>query len=268
MKRIRAGFAVVAASALVLFSPARATPSAPCQVENRDQTVSLTMPVAGNRDLFERLGDAAENGDVEAMNLLGVLLATNARVPSDYSMALYWFQRAVDGGSADAMHNMANMYLRGLGVARDYANAFRWFQRAAEGGSASAMHSVAAMAEHGLGTARDLALARSMYRKAAESGIPLAMMWLSEDLARHGANQNLVEAYAWLEVVALSELDGQLQVVVLARTEDLGNRLGAEGRDQARSYAARIVAETRARAPRDATPMQLSPASNRRVPSA
>jgi TPR repeat protein len=237
-------------------------------VENRGQTISLTMPVAGNPDLFERLGDAAENGEVEAMNLLGVLLATNARVPSDYSMALYWFQRAVDGGSPDAMHNIANMYLRGVGVARDYANAFRWFQRAADGGNAFAMHSVAAMAEHGLGTARDLALARSMYRKAAESGIPLAMMWLSEDLARRGANQNLAEAFAWLEVVALSELDGQLQVVVLARTEDLGNRLGAEGRDQARSYAARIVAETRARAAREALPMRLSPASNRRLPSA
>jgi TPR repeat protein len=226
------------------------------------------MPVAGTRDLFEQLGDAAENGDVAAMNLLGVLLATNARVPSDYSMALFWFQRAVDGGSVDAMHNIASMYLRGLGVARDYANAFRWFQRAAEGGRAAAMHSVAAMAEHGLGTTRDLALARSMYRKAAESGIPLAMMWLSDDLAHPGANQNLVEAYAWLELVALSELDGQLQVVVLARTEDLGNRLGAVGRDQARLYAARIVAEIRARAPRDATPMQLSPASNRRTPSA
>jgi hypothetical protein len=67
------------------------------------------MPVARNRDLFEQLGDAAESGDVEAMNLLGVLLATNARVPSDYSMALYWFQRAVDGGSADAMDNIASM---------------------------------------------------------------------------------------------------------------------------------------------------------------
>ena len=231
--------------------------------------MSVTLPVAGNAELFERLGDAAENGDVEAMNLLGVLFAANARVPSDYSMALYWLQRAVDGGSVDAIHNMATMYLRGLGVARDYANAFRWFQRAADGGNAFAMHSVAAMAEHGLGTTRDLALARSMYRKAAESGIPLAMMWLSEDLARPGANQNVVEAHAWLEVVALSELDGQLQVIVLARMEDLGNRLGPVGRDKARSQAARIVAEIRARAAaRAASQMRSSPASNRRAPSA
>ena len=244
---------------------ARAAPPAPFQLENRGEPVSVTMPVAGNAELFERLGDAAENGDVEAMNLLGVLFAANARVPSDYSMALYWLQRAVDGDSVDAMHNMATMYLRGLGVARDYANAFRWFQRAADGGNALAMHSVAAMAEHGLGTTRDLALARSMYRKAAESGIPLAMMWLSEDLARPGANQNVIEAHAWLEVVALSELDGQLQVIVLARMEDLGNRLGPVGRDKARSQAARIVAEIRARtAARAASQMRSSPVPNRR----
>jgi len=269
MKRIRAGFALVAVSALLMFSAAQAATAAPFQMDwYGGQPVSLAMPVSGSSDLFERLGDAAENGDVEAMNLLGVFYVTNARVPSDYSMALYWLQRAVDGGCVDAMHIMAAMYLRGLGVARDYANAFRWFQRAAEGGRAAAMYSAAAMAENGLGTARDLALARSMYRKAAVSGIPLAMIWLSEDLAHHGANQNLVEAHAWLEVVALSELDAQLQVIVLARTEDLGNRLDLPRRDKARSQASRIVAEIRARAPRDATPMQSSPASNRRSPSA
>jgi TPR repeat protein len=167
------------------------------------------------------------------------------------------------------MCNMATMYLRGLGVARDYANAFRWFQRAAEGGNPFAMHGVAAMAEYGLGTSRDLELARRMYRKAAESGIPLAMMWLSENLARPGAKQDLVEAQAWLEVMALSEIDGQLQLIVLGRMEDLGNQLGPVGRDKARSQAARIVAEIRVRAAaRAASQMQLSPASNRRVPSA
>src|SRR4029453_14538161 len=174
MRLIGAGFAVIAASALLMFSADRMAAAAPLQMDwNHGQAVAFTLPARATSEnarlLFERLGDAAENGDVEATNLLGVLLATNARVPSDYSMALYWFQRAVDAGSADAMHNMASMYLRGLGVAPGFANAFRWFQRAAEGGSASAMHSVAAMAEHGLGTARDLALARSMYRKAAES---------------------------------------------------------------------------------------------------
>jgi TPR repeat protein len=229
----------------------------------------ITTSASENSDLFERLGEAAENGNVEAMNFLGVLYVGNAKVPTDYSIALYWFQRAIDRGSANAMHNMAYMYLRGIGVSRDYANAFRWFQRAADGGDAFAMHSVAAMAEHGLGTTRDAVLARSMYRKAAESGIPLAMMWLSEDLARPGPNHNLVEAHAWLEVAALTELDGQVQVIVLGRMEDLGNQLGPVGRDNARSQAARIVAEIRVRAAaRAASQMQLSPASNRRVPSA
>lgn len=268
MIRLRAAFALVAAIALLMFGPARAAASAPCHTECFVRPVSLTIPTSESSDLFERLGDAAENGDVDAMNLLGVLFVTNARVPSDYSMALYWFQRAVDAGSADGMHNLATMHLRGLGVARDYGDAFRWYQRAAEGGNTFAMFSVAAMAEHGLGTARDLALARRMYRKAAESGFPLAMLWLSDDLVRDGAGQNLVEAHAWLEVAALAELDGRLHLVVLARREDLGSRLGPAERDQARAYAARVVADIRARAARERSPGELAPASNRRFPSA
>jgi TPR repeat protein len=270
MKRIGAGFAVIAASALLMLGAARAAPPDLWRVDGNGVVPALiTTPASENADLFEWLGEAAENGNVEVMNLLGVLYVGNAKVPTDYSMALYWFQRAVDRGSADAMHNMAYMYLRGIGVSRDYANAFSWFQRAAEGGNAFAMHSVAAMAEHGLGTTRDVVLARSMYRKAAESGILLSMMWLSEDLARAGPNRNLVEAHAWLEVAALAELDGQLQVIVLGRMEDLGNQLGPVGRDKAHSQAARIVVEIRVRAAaRAASQMQLSPAPNRRIPSA
>lgn len=268
MNRLRAAFAVAAAIALLLSCPAQAAASAPGHPGSSVRPVVLTIPISETSDLFERLGNAAENGDVNAMNLLGVLFVTNARAPSDYSMALYWFQRAVDAGSADGMDNLATMYLRGLGVARDYVNAFRWFQRSAEGGNVSAMFSVAAMAEHGLGTARDPALARRMYRKAAESGLPLAMLWLSDHLARRGPEQNLIEAHAWLEVASLAELDGQLHLVVLARREDLGSRLGPAERDQAREFAARVVADIRARTPRQRSPNEPLPASNRRFPSA
>ncbi|MGZ9031865.1 MAG: tetratricopeptide repeat protein [Burkholderiaceae bacterium] len=268
MNRLRAAFALAAAIALLTFCPARAAASIPLPTGTFLRPVSLTIPISETSDLFERLGNAAEDGDVNAMNLLGVLFVTNARAPSDYSMALYWFQRAVDADSADGMANLATMYLRGLGVARDYVNAFRWFQRAAEGANASAMFSVATMAEHGLGAARDLTLARRMYRKAAESGLPLAMLWLSDDLARRGPDQNLVEAHAWLEVAALADLDGQLHLIVLARSEDLGSRLGPAERDRARAYAARVVADIRARAAREGAPNELSAPSNRRFPSA
>ena len=267
MNRVRVGFALVAVSALFMASLARAAPPAAIQKESREEPTSLMLPATGSAILLERLGYAAESGDVDAMNLLGVLFATDAKEPSDYSMALYWFQKAADAGSTDAMNNMANMYLRGLGVARDYANAFRWFRQAADGGNALAMHSVAAMVEHGLGTPRDLTAARKLYRRAAEAGNAFAMLWLSEDLARQGTTQNLVEAYAWLEVAALSDIDSRLHVTILGRMEGLGNQLGPVGRDQARSYATQLVAAMRARAQSEATPMRASPASSRRVPS-
>jgi uncharacterized protein len=78
--------------------------------------------------VFELLTAAAQAGDADAMNILGVAYAAGADVPRDYAMALYWFQKAIDGGSADGMNNLATLYLRGMGLPRDPANAFRWFR--------------------------------------------------------------------------------------------------------------------------------------------
>ena len=76
--------------------------------------------------------------------------------------------------------------------------------------------------------------------------------------------QELVEAYSWVEVASLSELESHLQFVVPAGFEVFGNRLCAR-RDEARAQATRIVADMRARVPRDASPPMQSPASNQRL---
>ena len=183
LKWLPACVALAAASALL------AVPSSQAATDIRSPLAPTGTPVAAAVDaqgLFDQLAEAAEQGDVESMNLLGVLSFSTARAAGDYAMALYWFQRAADAGSPVAMHNLAHMYFRGLGASRDYANAFRWFLRAAEAGNPQAMHGAAAMAENGLGTERDLALARSLYRKAAEGGLALAMIWVSDDLSRGG----------------------------------------------------------------------------------
>ena len=175
-------------------SDENADPSAPQQPPSI--TFVLPKPTA-----VEMLFSVAETGNVDAMNLLGVLYTTGTQVARDTSMALYWFQKAIDGGSADAMDNLATMYLFGIGLSRDPVNALRWFVRSAGRGNVHSIYSVAVMAEKGLGTSRNLQLARAMYRRAAESGFTPAMVRVSEDYARgSGAKRDLVEAYAWLQV--------------------------------------------------------------------
>ena len=177
--------------------------------------------------MLQSLLVAAEGGDVEAMNLLGILYVLGVQVNSDYSKALYWFQQAIEGGSASAMHNLAQMYLYGIGVPRDFANAFHWFQRSAAYGSVHSMYNAAVMAENGLGTARDLRISRAMYQDAAASGFAPAMVRVSDDLTRTGnAKRDLVEAYAWLQIASQSELTTETRIAVLAKMENLGARLG------------------------------------------
>ena len=267
MTSIRTLAATIAALAVLGLYEAKATAQPVTSKDNADLSAPDPAPsitfVLPRPTLLESLVGVAESGNVDAMNLLGVLYITGAQVPRDTSMALYWFQKAIDGGSTDAMDNVATMYLFGIGVSRDAVNALRWFVRSAARGNLHSIYSVAVMAEKGLGTARNLQLARAMYRRAAESGITPAMVWVSDSYARGlGAKHDLVEAYAWLQVAVQSGLPEELRIAALASMEDLERRLGPERRDEARVRATRITALVRTRAlpaeGRASAAMQLS----------
>jgi TPR repeat protein len=251
MKRVRMHVAALAAGALLSGAAAPAETTAPTGEASRNELAPFTpgtMP-APVQSAIESLIAAAAAGSADAMNDLGVLYTVGGQVPRDYSMALYWYQKAIDGGSPDAMNNLATLYLHGVGLSRDYANAFRWFERSAERGNPHAMYSVAAMADIGLGTSRDPALARAMYRKAAESGFTPAMVRVSDDLMRRSADgRDLIEAYAWLQVALQAGLPEELQITVLSKIDALGARLGPARRDEARIRAAQLVTLVRAHA--------------------
>lgn len=140
----RALCAAIAACVLLLLSQTEAAP-----LDDAGWRVSAAAvpgtPATPNAGTLQGLLDDAQRGDVEAMNLLGVLYAGTAQLTGDYSAALFWFQKAIDEGSANGMNNLAVLYLAGTGVPRDYANAFRWFGRAAARGNVSAMYSFAVM---------------------------------------------------------------------------------------------------------------------------
>jgi TPR repeat protein len=240
MKTFSRGITVVAAAVWL------ASWQAPAAAEPEPAAPPQGQAAEPARSPLEMLVAAASSGNVDAMNGLAVLLTIGAQVPPDYPMALYWYQKAIDAGSADAMNNMGAMYLYGLGVQRDYANAFHWFERAGERGNVHGMYSAGAMAEAGLGTSHDPQLARTLFRKAAESGFVPAMVKVSDDCAQgSGARADPVEAYAWLQVAQQVGLPEELQITVLAKIDTLGDRLGAQRRDEGRARAVQLSASVR-----------------------
>ena len=52
-------------------------------------------------------------------------------VPRDYEAAVRWYRRAAEQGDADAQNNLGVMYGKGQGVPRNYIEAYIWYSLAA-----------------------------------------------------------------------------------------------------------------------------------------
>ena len=94
MRSIQLSAAVITASFFLTLSGAQsATPS---DAESPHAPKSSSSSTVQNATAFDLLVGAAEAGNVDAMNLLGVLYTVGTQVPRDYSLAIRWFQKAAD----------------------------------------------------------------------------------------------------------------------------------------------------------------------------
>ena len=244
MKRVRTSIAAIAATALLAISGAEAALHRATSISDTDpsgaRAFALEAPTTTTP--LDALVRAAEAGNVDTMNLLGVLYTLGMYVPRDYSKALYWYKKAIDGGSTDAMNNTAKLHLLGIGVPRDYANAAALFKRSAMRGNVQGMYNFAVMADNGMGISRDPRLAHGMYRSAAQAGYTPAMLKVSDNHVRgHGARRDLVEAYAWLDVALQMGLPEELELPAISRIDDLAARLQPKRREEARFRAAHLM---------------------------
>src|SRR3954454_1319801 len=55
-------------------------------------------------------------------------------VTQNYAEAARWFRKAAEQGNADAQNHLGVLYDHGKGVTQDHAEAARWFRKAAEQG--------------------------------------------------------------------------------------------------------------------------------------
>jgi TPR repeat protein len=141
---------------------------------------------------------AAESGDTEAQNNLGVIYETGRGVTKDLIKAVQWYRKGAKQGNDTAQYNLGVMYENGEGIPQDYKKAVEWYSKAAkqgnsdaqgmlreleerkkqerewinaaEQGDATAQNNLGVMYETGRGGNKDLGEAAWWYRKAAEQG--------------------------------------------------------------------------------------------------
>lgn len=114
---------------------------------------------------------AAEQNDVHAQYNFGHLLDTS----KNYVAALKWFRKAADQGSAAAQFSIGVYYANGWGVEKDEGMAFQWYVASAAQGDNEAQNNLGWMYQNGLGVTRDFEKALQLYELSAKQGYKLAI---------------------------------------------------------------------------------------------
>ena len=154
-------------------------------------------------DLVEKCNTAANQGDMRAQNLVGIIYGEGIGVPLDHLEAMKWFRKSANQGLANAQCNLGYVYYIGKGVNQDYNEAVKWFRKAAEQGYANAQFYLGVMYENGQGVNQDYNEAEKWYRKAAEQGYANAQFNLGGIYKNgKGVNQDYNEAVKWYRKAA------------------------------------------------------------------
>ena len=145
----------------------------------------------------------AEQGDAEALNVLGNAFSQGQGVPQDLTEAVRLYALAAERGHAPAHFNLGMAYELGRGVAADLAVAFSHYRKAAEAGFAPAQFNVGNMYGNGIGVRQDFFEAALWFRHGAEAGVPEAQynLALAYELGR-GVTQDEAAAQKWYRAAA------------------------------------------------------------------
>jgi TPR repeat protein len=117
---------------------------------------------------------AAEQGNANAQNNLGMMYDSGLGTSQDYKQALYWFTKAAEQGNVSAQFNLGITYNNGEGTPQDYKQALYWFTKAAEQGNDIAQLNLGVMFADGSGTPKNNVLAYVWWNIAAAQGNKIA----------------------------------------------------------------------------------------------
>lgn len=150
------------------------------------------------------LAPAAEQGDREAQNLLGIMYLNALGVQQTPSQAAALFGMAAASGLKEAHYNFSNLLYNGLGIKRDEALAQEHLIQAGRAGHRPALRALGYL-YHLLGNREPqwARLSTDCFRSAADAGDPLSKYTLGLRAQRgDGAEQDLSVAAYWFRAAA------------------------------------------------------------------
>jgi uncharacterized protein len=111
----------------------------------------------------------AEQGDVRAQSLLGLIHSNGRSALRDDAEAARWFRLAADQGDAGAQFRLGVMYFEGQGVTQDHDEAVSLYRLAADQGYAQAQYNLGVLYATGEAVEQDNVTAHMWFNLAVAS---------------------------------------------------------------------------------------------------
>uniref|UniRef100_UPI0035B5972D protein kinase domain-containing protein n=1 Tax=Arsenicibacter rosenii TaxID=1750698 RepID=UPI0035B5972D len=146
-------------------------------------------------EAFRVYKQAADEGNSEAQNWIGLLYDQGKGVGEDQTEATNWYRKSATQGNPFGQYNLGAQYYNGEGVEQDYKQAFDWYAKAAEQGNTSAENGLGDLYYFGYGVTQSNADAVQWYRRAADHGNAFGqynMGWMYEN--GYGVDKNVDQA--------------------------------------------------------------------------
>lgn len=136
------------------------------------------------RTCFGYFRQAADMGDANGLNNLGLCHQNGYGCPKDEAAAFACFSKAAQQGHAEAVNNLGRFHREGICVKKDYVAALRCFRLSAGQGNVSGQLNYSLALIRGEGIEADPEKGLSQLESMASRGVEEAMDCLSECYAR------------------------------------------------------------------------------------
>lgn len=151
---------------------------------------------------------AAEQGDVDAMFIVGGLYMQGRGTAIDKENGFKWlYSAAINGRSSkESQRLLGQFFMSGNNVPQNYEEALRWYGLAAKGGDAEAQSELAFLYFSGRFVEKNYKKARHWFNIAARNGYPTAqynmgILWYT---GKGVPGVDTEKAYAWFNLAAAS----------------------------------------------------------------
>lgn len=136
----------------------------------------LPLTVFGQMGVVNEVMKAAEGGNADAQNNLGVMYFKGESVPKDLTKAAEWYRKAAEKNHIKAQYNLGILYQD----KEDFSSAVYWFGKAAEQGHSKAQTNLGTLYYYGVGVTQNLDKAMDLFTKAAAKGDEKAKDYLAQ----------------------------------------------------------------------------------------